>query len=200
MHLSTNFVLLGLLAQGWTAFSLPVDVTDETSLISRDVEPDAPEFQARDFGLDARFLDDIDAGTLDARDWEDIIDSIDLRSISEEELAALEARGLKIGGIAKSSSGGKKAAASTKSKKASSKSSSSPKPKKKSKETSSGKKSASGGGKKSSGKKDSSSGKSKKSKKQDPPSRTRSRTFNVNIDPGNMINAAANIAGQFLGN
>jgi hypothetical protein len=82
-------------------YSALQDVTDETSLISRGVELDAPEFEARDFELDARFLDDIDAGTLDARDWEDIIDSIDLRSISEEDLVALEARGFKIGGIAK---------------------------------------------------------------------------------------------------
>ena len=76
-------------------------MTDETSLLSRGVEADTTEFDARDFGLDARFLDDVDAGILDARDWEDIIDSIDSRSISEEDLAALEARGFKIGGIAK---------------------------------------------------------------------------------------------------
>ena len=77
-------------------------MTDETSLVSRGVEVDTTEFDARDFGLDARFLDDVDdAGTLDARGWEDIIDSIDSRSISEEDLAALEARGFKIGGIAK---------------------------------------------------------------------------------------------------
>lgn len=120
MHLSTNFVVLALLAQGLSTFALPVvstllstlwqelnyrlpiprqDVADETSLTSRE-----PELDVRDFelDLDARFLvDDLDSQTLDARDWEDIIDTIDLRSLSEEDIAALEARGLNIKGISK---------------------------------------------------------------------------------------------------
>lgn len=61
-----------------------------------------PEIEARDFDLDARFIEDFEADAVDARDWEDILGSIDLRSLSEEDLIALNSRG--IGGILKVSS------------------------------------------------------------------------------------------------
>ncbi|KAF6751366.1 hypothetical protein DFP72DRAFT_1137963 [Ephemerocybe angulata] len=97
MRVTSNVVLLALMSQGLSTLALPVNYGETSDLATREAE----EVEARDldFELEARFIEEME---LDARDLDELtefleargLDELDLRSLSEEDILELEARGL----------------------------------------------------------------------------------------------------------
>ncbi|KAJ3525994.1 hypothetical protein NMY22_g10347 [Coprinellus aureogranulatus] len=99
MHLSISFVLLSLASESLLGFAAPIEMRETSeSLASRELDSGVSGIlDARDLlpELDVREWDELDE--LSTREIEDL--ELALRSLSDEDLLDLEARGLK--GIAK---------------------------------------------------------------------------------------------------